>query len=472
MKILHWFREDLRLADNPALYEASQGNELIALFVIPQNIGGASKWWLHNSLQSLSNDLSKSGVQLILRQGDPISVVPELAQEAGIDLLTWNRVYSPQGVLQGSAIKEALNGSGIKVESFNSQLLIEPTKVLNKQGKAFRVFTPFWKHCLAMLEPPLPLTVPSLKGTSFQLESARLETLGLIPSQPNWAQSFDALWQPGEQGAIEAWRKFSEGGINQYAQGRDFPGECNTSLLSPHLTWGEIGPNQLWYYTQELMAGNQLANENGEKFLSEIGWREFSRYLLVHFPQIEKSSFNPLFDDFVWQNKESNLIAWQKGQTGYPIVDAGMRELWQTGYMHNRVRMITASFLTKHLLCNWRSGMAWFWDTLVDADIANNTASWQWVAGCGADASPYFRIFNPILQGEKFDGDGQYTKRWVPELTMLPNKYLHKPWEASETILKTAGVELGTNYPKPLVDHKLARELALSRYHEMKLNHQ
>ena len=468
MKILHWFREDLRLADNPALHQSSEDDEIIALFVLPENLGGASKWWLHHSLESLKEDLDGFGVQLIFHDGNPTTVVPDIAKQAGVDLVTWSRVYSPLGIDQGLAVKEALGDLEISAKSFNSQLLIEPTKVLNKQGKAFKVFTPFWKHCSALLNPPQPLSSPRIKGSSARLQSLSLVDLGLLPMNPNWAQSFEALWQPGEQGALNAWRRFSEVGINKYAEGRDIPGETNTSLLSAHLAWGEIGPNQLWHYTQELMASNQISSQNGQKFLSEVGWREFSRYLLVHFPHIENDSFNEVFDKFVWQDKEAHLRAWQKGQTGYPIVDAGMRELWQTGYMHNRVRMITASFLTKHLLCDWRSGMAWFWDTLIDADIANNTASWQWVAGCGADASPYFRIFNPILQGEKFDVDGEYTKKWVPELERLPKKYLHKPWEATPEVLSTAGVELGTNYPYPVVDHKQARELALSRYQEMK----
>ncbi len=467
MQTLVWLREDLRLRDNPALHYAAAHGEITPVFIYPESLGGASYWWLHHSLKSLQEAFAERGVRLILKTGSPELVLLEIAEQVKADALVWNRVYSPQGMEQGAALKEACTGN-IETRSFNGQLIIEPTEVLTKQSTPFKVFTPFWRNCVANLRPKEVLDIPNLTPTSHFVESESLDDWGLLPNKPDWSIGIAERWQPGEVGAQRRLNVFLDSTISKYAEGRDIPGEENTSMLSPHLAFGEISSNQIWFDTHEAMASRQVSNDNGKKFLSEIGWREFSRYLLVHFPHITKEPFNAKFENFAWQSNKALLTAWQKGQTGYPIVDAGMRELWATGYMHNRVRMITASFLCKHCLTHWHEGMAWFWDTLVDADIANNTASWQWVAGSGADASPYFRIFNPILQGEKFDKDGDYIKKWVPELARLGSKYLNKPWEADVSTLKSAGVILGETYPLPIVDHKQARQLALDAYADIK----
>ena len=464
MNSLVWLREDLRLSDNPALHYAASLGELTPVYIFPEGLGGASYWWLHHSLSRLQQQFLDAGVRLILRTGSPEKTLITLANELNSDLIIWNRVYSPEGIKQGSNIKQACDAAGLDSRSFNGQLLIEPTKVLTKQSTPFKVFTPFWRNCLANIETKEPLSTPSMLATTHSVASEQLSEWDLLPSKPDWSKSFTPCWQPGESGAQQRLQLFLDRVIENYAEGRDIPSEENTSLLSPHLAFGEISAMQIWHATQQSIVSMQIDSVNGNKFLSEIGWREFSRYLLVHFPKTLKESFNPKFDHFPWQSDATLLKAWQTGQTGYPIVDAGMRELWATGYMHNRVRMITASFLCKHCLTHWHEGMSWFWDTLVDADIANNTASWQWVAGSGADASPYFRIFNPILQGEKFDKDGVYIKKWVPELEKLDKKYINKPWEADRSTLKNAGIILGQDYPAPIVDHKQARQLALEAY--------
>lgn len=470
MKIIHWFREDLRLFDNPALYYAAAHGSVVPVFIYPEGLGGASYWWLHHSLKRLADSLLDKGVELVLRTGDPVSVISEIASEVGAQKVVWNRVYSPSGIACGEAMKERLAMDDLAAESFNGQLLIEPTKIFTKQGTPFKVFTPFWRHCLSVLTPSELLTAPDFNKHSLKVRSESLDDWGLLPIEPNWADGFKGAWQPGEAGAQDRWQVFLETSANKYKQGRDFPSETNTSLLSPHLAFGEISPKQLWHDMNEAVAVNAVDSDNGAKFLSEVGWREFSRYLLVHFPHLIEQPFNVRFNLFPWQDNPSLVNAWKRGQTGYPIVDAGMRELWHTGYMHNRVRMIVASFLTKHCLTHWQHGMDWFWDTLVDADIGNNTASWQWVAGCGADASPYFRIFNPILQGEKFDKEGGYIKKWVPELRGLPKKFIHKPWEADGLTLNAASIKLGEDYPFPIVEHKQARNDALSAYQALKNN--
>lgn len=466
MKTIIWVREDLRVFDNPALHYAAQKGAVLPVFIYPEGLGAARYWWLHHSLEKLSAKFKSQGVDLILLSGKPEKILRQLCEQINADEVVWNRVYSPQGIEQGASVKNALNG--IKTQSFNSQLLIEPTQVFNKQGTPFKVFTPFWRHCQTVLDPLPLLPEPVLAGIKDKVWSESLESWGLLPTKPNWANGLSNRWTAGEDAAQQRWLTFLESTIDQYKEGRDFPAQNNTSYLSPYLVFGEISPKQIWFDTQQAIVNNEIDSANGSKFLAEIGWREFSRYLLVHFPHIVEKPFNPRFQNFPWQSNTALLNAWQKGETGYPIVDAGMRELWTTGYMHNRVRMVAASFLTKHCLTHWSEGMNWFWDTLVDADIANNTASWQWASGCGADAAPYFRIFNPILQGEKFDKDGTYVKKWVPELAKLPVKYINKPWEADAMTLKLANVQLGDNYPYPVVDHKQARVLALSAYKEIK----
>ncbi len=469
MKTIVWLREDLRLLDNPALHYAAQNGEILVVFIYPTDLGAARYWWLHHSLVSLTAALAERGLELILRTGEPAQVLIELSEKIKADQLVWNRIYSPEGIRDGAALKSALNNSSIKYKSFNAQLLIEPSQIFNKQGKPFKVFTPFWRHCLSLLDPPPILPIPTMQAIEQKVESESLESWGLLPSKPDWSTGLSARWEPGESGAQNRWQMFLEQTISKYKEGRDFPAQHNTSYLSPHLAFGEIGAKQIWFDTQQALASNQIDSSNANKFLAEIGWREYSRYLLVHFPQMLTDSFNPKFENFPWQNDKQLLGAWQRGETGYPIVDAGMRELWATGYMHNRVRMVVASFLTKHCLVHWQEGMDWFWDTLVDADIANNTASWQWVSGSGADAAPYFRIFNPVLQGEKFDKQGDYVRQWAPEIAELANKFIHKPWQADPMTLQLANIALGQNYPHPIVDHKEARETALEAYQASRL---
>ena len=470
-KTLVWLREDLRLDDNPALSHAAARGAVLPIYFYPDDIGAASRWWLHHSLQALQARFAAVGAPLLLMDGDPASIIPEIAAQTGADLVVWNRVYSPAGIESGKALKKRLADVQVNTQSFNANLLIEPSKIATKQATPFKVFTPFWRHCQQHIAPQETLPAPaSLTGVTHELTSKTLDDWALLPSRPNWAKGFEDLWQPGESGAVSRWATFLETNVNNYKDGRDVPAKQTTSLLSPHLAFGEISVRRLWLDVQEVMATGEVSAANGSKFLAEIGWREFSRYLLFHFPHMLEEPFNAKFEDFPWQRSESHLTAWQQGLTGYPIVDAGMRELWQTGYMHNRVRMICASFLTKHLLIHWRVGADWFWDTLVDADLANNTTSWQWVAGCGADAAPYFRIFNPVLQGEKFDKRGDYVRHWVPELAKLPDKYLHQPWAAKQEVLLDANVVLGKDYPKPIVDHSIARQTALKAYAQIKTN--
>lgn len=475
MKTIVWMREDLRLEDNLALHYAAQLGQIIPVFIYPQeqdksNLGGASKWWLHHSLVSLKSSFEKRAIKLIFRRGYAAQILLELASDIDADSVVWNRVYSPAGIAAGKDVIAALQKHNIEHHSFNSQLLTEPGKIFNKQGTPFKVFTPFWKSCLKQLSPEACVEVPSMISVDDSPVSDDLDDWHLLPSKPDWSAGLKDSWCPGEAGAHERLNTFLQERINAYNGGRDFPAQENTSLLSPHLTFGEIGPRQIWHAVHEGMAAGWITTEHGNKFLSEIGWREFARYLLVHFPELISEPFNKRFRAFPWQDNADLIKAWQLGQTGYPIVDAGMRELWHTGFMHNRVRMVVASFLTKHCVSHWHHGMAWFWDTLVDADIGNNTASWQWAAGCGADAAPYFRIFNPILQGEKFDKEGVYIKKWLPELANLPKRFINKPWEADPLTLQEAGLELGKDYPFPIVDHKEARERALSSYQQIKID--
>lgn len=468
MKTIVWLREDLRLRDNPALHFAAQAGEVVPVFFYPPGLGAASYWWLYHSLSKFKEALSEFSVPLILKTGDPAKILPKLASQIDANTVVWNRVYSPEGMVLGAQVKQKLESKSIGSKSFNAQLLIEPGQIFNKQGTPFKVFTPFWRHCLSLLDPCPVLDVPNFSACSSEIESESLDEWDLLPMDPDWSIGIAERWNPGEDGAQENWERFLSNRVNRYKNGRDIPSEENTSMLSPYLAFGEISPRQIWFDTHEAIATGSANAENGNKFLSEIGWREFSRYLLVHYPHLISEPFNSRFEQFPWQSNAGHLKAWQTGQTGYPIVDAGMRELWHTGYMHNRVRMIVASFLTKHLLTHWQAGMDWFWDTLVDADIGNNTASWQWAAGCGADAAPYFRIFNPILQGDKFDPDGEYIKKWVPELKDIPKRFINKPWTADPMTLQLANVCLGEDYPLPIVDHKEAREAALASYKAIK----
>ena len=464
---IHWFRQDLRLSDNPALDSTAQYETLIPIYILDEvnsgefKMGAASKWWLHQSLTKLNESLDG---KLLVYQGNPHEILNKLIEEQEVSYVTWNRCYEPWRIDRDKEIKRNFEDKNVAVESFSASLLWEPWTISKDDGTPYRVFTPFYKKgCLNSEEPRLPAGKVDLSNLySEDLSSDSITDLNLLPTI-KWYKSFEEEWNPGEIGAEQNLNSFLDSGLLNYKEGRNFPSQEFVSRLSPHLHFGEISPNEVWYRakTKEGISGIEKSLAH---FHSELGWREFSYYLLYHFPDLPNKNFQEKFDIFPWQENEEFLALWQKGNTGYPIVDAGMRELWQTGYMHNRLRMIVGSFLVKNLLIDWRFGERWFWDCLVDADLASNSASWQWVAGSGADAAPYFRIFNPITQGLKFDPEGEYTKKYVPELRDLPNKYLFSPWEAPENILADAGIELGKNYPKPMVDLKLSRETALEAF--------
>lgn len=465
---IFWFRQDLRCYDNPALTVACKNHQqLIPLYIKEATpalpMGGAQQWWLHHSLGSLKNTLEKVNLQLCLKSGDPLTLLKDLIEKYGVDSVYWNRCYEPMHSARDQLIKTELKTLGIKVMSFNGSLLNEPWEILNQSGHYFKVFTPYWRHCLQRMQVR-PLTSVSKWPSSPQMVSESLEEWALLPKNPNWAKEFSQHWQPGEDGALTNLSFFISEHLRNYKEFRNNPSHSVNSKLSPHLHFGEISPQQIWFAVQQAMQEPHCNLMSAETYLSQLGWREFSYQLLYHYPQLMDSNFKRQFDDFPWQEDETALKNWQKGLTGYPIIDAGMRELWHTGYMHNRVRMVVASFLTKDLLIDWRKGAAWFWDTLLDADLANNSASWQWVAGSGVDAAPYYRIFNPVLQGEKFDPLGEYVKRWVPELAEVSTKWVHKPWEAPKGSLP---IVLGIDYPLPIVQHAMARQIALASYQKL-----
>ena len=469
MTTIIWFRQDLRTADNPALSQAVAGGPVVPVFILDETqgggrpLGGASRWWLHHSLSALSDALGG----LVLLRGDPAKVLPDLARRTGATSVVWNRCYEPSAVARDTRLKAELAAGGLAVASFNASLLNEPWTVTTQDGGPFKVFTPFWRACRRLpVEPPTPAARVKLAKLPKGL-GERLADWRLLPTKPNWAKGFESAWTPGEAGARHRLDGFLADGLRGYAELRDRPDRQNVSRLSPHLHFGEISPRQIFAALSMHMADGGLSRD-GEKFLAELGWREFSYHLLFHFPTLAERNWKPAFDAYPWSSDQKHLSAWQRGRTGYPIVDPGMRELWATGYMHNRVRMIVASFLVKHLRIDWRQGETWFWDTLVDADLANNAASWQWVTGSGADAAPYFRIFNPITQGRKFDPDGIYVRRWCPELAGLPNDVIHAPFEAGPALLASAGITLGKTYPLPIVDHARAREAALAGYDAVK----
>ena len=474
---LFWFRQDLRLSDNPGLLAALATGPVIPVYILDDEtpgrwaMGGASRWWLHHSLTSLEKALRAKGSRLILRRGRADREIDRLIGETSAAGVYWNRCYEPYAVARDKAIKANLKARGLKAESHNASLLREPTEIVNRSGEPFKVFTPFWRACLALGDPPRPLAEPpSIASPETWPASESLATWALRPTAPDWSGGLRRAWFPGETGAQGRLQDFIDEAMSDYAGGRDMPGQASTSRLSPHLHFGEIGPRQVFHAVRFAIEAGRSGGraKSGEKFLAELGWREFSHCLLFHNPQMPERNLRGEFDRFPWLEPGDGVQAWKAGMTGYPIVDAGMRELWQTGWMHNRVRMVTASFLIKHLMVDWRVGEAWFWDTLVDADLAANAASWQWVAGSGADAAPYFRIFNPVLQGEKFDPDGAYVRRYVPELARLPDKFLHRPWEADADTLAAAGVSLGSTYPVPVIEHDHARQRALRAFASLK----
>jgi deoxyribodipyrimidine photo-lyase len=466
-----WFREDLRLADNPALAGAvATGAPVLCVFIRETGIegarpwGGASQWWLDKSLRQLATALESRGANLTLRSGHPETILPALVRETGAGSVFWNRRYGePERTVDG-ALKSALKAQGIAAQSFNARLLVEPWQLKTGAGGYYRVFTPFWRALQAAYVPSPGLVAPE-QMNGQKIDGENLDDWALHPTSPDWSSGMADTWSPGETGARERLAEFLDGPINAYAESRNRPDlDDSSSCLSPHLRFGEIGPAQIWRAVKAGIEAERVDERSAMVFLSEIAWREFSHVLLNFNPDLAHKNYNPAFDRMPWRTDAIALARWQKGETGYPMVDAGMRQLWHTGWMHNRVRMITASFLTKHLLMPWQAGEEWFWDTLVDADPAANSASWQWTAGSGADAAPYFRVFNPITQGTKFDETGAYVRRWCPELSRLPDKYLHAPFEAPEDIRKAAGVRLGETYPNPIVDHKAARQRALDAY--------
>ncbi|MFN3353354.1 MAG: cryptochrome/photolyase family protein [Brevundimonas sp.] len=463
--VILWFRRDLRLADNPALEHAhATGRPILPVYILDETtegrpLGGASRWWLDKSLRALGEALAERGTRLILRRGDAETELRRLIDQTGADRVFLNRLFEPAAFARDADIAHALKAEGVEVKGYNGALLCRPGSVRTGSGGPYKVFTPFFRALMANAEAPPHTLGPRQFQSVPEVGSEDLDGWGLHPTRPDWSAGFD--WTPGEEGAREALKRFTSGPLADYARLRDLPGKDGTSRLSPHLHWGEISPWRAVAAARDAASKGEVSEVQADKFIVEIGWRDFSAHLLAEFPQITDTAFRPEYDAMPWRRDAAALEAWKRGRTGYPIVDAGMRQLWTTGWMHNRVRMIVASFLIKHLLIDWREGEAWFWDTLVDADQASNAQNWQWVAGSGADAAPYFRIFNPITQGQKFDEDGRYVRRWVPELARLGDRWLHAPWTAPPEVLRDAGVRLGHSYPRPIVEHDAARKRAL-----------
>jgi deoxyribodipyrimidine photo-lyase len=465
-----WFRQDLRLDDNPALAAAARSGAIIPIYIFSPTEEGnwpsgmASRWWLSRSLRSLDKQLQQLGSRLVVRQGSSEKEICEIASATGVRRVFCNRRYEPAAVYQDQRLAAALAKLGIELRHFNGSLLFEPAEILNQEGAPYRVFTSFRNRSLQIPvsavpdSPPARLSSPSMWPTTVPLE------LVFPPANETLGGRLDSAWTPGEDSAIRQVENFLESPLRNYITDREQPDLDGTSRLSPFLHFGEISPRRIW---QRVCEWVQQSSEPGgasaaEAFLRQLIWREFAYYILHHFPQTPERPSHPEFAKFPWRKDERALLAWQEGRTGYPLVDAGMRQLIATGWMHNRVRMIVASFLTKHLLIRWQSGAQWFWEKLVDADLANNIFGWQWAAGCGHDAAPYFRIFNPVLQGQKFDVQGNYIRRWVPELTKVPARWIHQPWSAPSEALAECSVKLGRDYPLPIVEHTNARARALS----------
>jgi deoxyribodipyrimidine photo-lyase len=475
---LVWFRQDLRLGDHPALRAAvARGAGVIPVYVLDDEDrgrwvpGAASRWWLHRSLESLDRSLRERGLRLVLARGPAEAALDRIAAAAGAGAIFWNRLHEPALHERDERIRRAQLAAGREVRIGRGGLLFEPEAVANREGGPFQVFGPFWRRCLELeVDRPRPAAKGPWPAPARWPESLRLGDLGLRPAAA-WDAGLADTWTPGEAAGALRLRRFAAGPIGAYADLRDRPGGEGTSALSPWLHFGEVGPRQVWEAVRAGARGSGVfpPSRGASVFLAELGWREFAHHLLWHYPATPESPLRPKFARFPWAADPGGrkLRAWQKGRTGYPIVDAGMRQLWRTGWMHNRARMIAASFLVKHLRLPWTEGAAWFWDTLVDADLANNTLGWQWCAGCGADAAPYFRIFSPVRQALRFDPDGAYVRRWVPELARLPDRGLRAPWEAPPAVLAAAGVELGRDYPRPVVDHFQARAAALAAFRRL-----
>ena len=474
--VIVWFRNDLRVGDNRALAAAvATGAPIVALYILDDEcpgrwrMGGASRWWLHMSLAALAKDIAERGNRLLLLRGQAEKVLIGLTQERKAAAVFCSRAYEPHAVALESRLKAHFDSAGIAFKRYGGALLREPEDIRTKGGDVYKVYTPFWRALRQGLVVPAPKPAPrNIPATSRIPKGLALEELDLLPLKPDWAGGLRDAWTPGEAGANARLNSFLKNAMADYADLRNRPDIEGTSRLSPHLHFGEITPGMCWHRARQVAAHMHGADKGYETFLKELVWREFSYTLLFHWNDLPDKPFRSEFMHFGWKKNAQDLKSWQNGLTGFPIVDAGMRELWQTGYMHNRVRMIVASFLIKDLLIPWQEGEAWFWDTLVDADLANNAASWQWVAGSGADAAPYFRIFNPVRQGETFDPKGVYVRRFCPELANLPDEYIHAPWSAPPPVLRSAGVIPGKTYPKPLVDHDNARARALAAYEDMR----
>jgi len=474
-----WFRRDLRLDDNPALVAALRdGGAIIPVYIhapeeeAPWEPGAASRWWLHWSLAALDESLRNCGNRLWILRGPSLEALRRLVAETGARAIHWNRLYDPATRARDAEIKQSLRAAGLRCESHKSNLLFEPWEILNAGGQPYRVFRAFWRAWSRALNgrPPYPApeAIPGLPQDRPEPgERPRLDDLDLLP-RIDWDQGLRATWTPGECAAWVRAQSFITSRLAQYGEKRDRPDQPGSSRLSPHLHFGEISPRRLLALI--VTAFGDPTRGAAEPYVRELGWREFAHHLLYHFPETPTEPLDRRFSAFPWaeEDLETSLRAWQQGRTGIPLVDAGMRELWRTGWMHNRVRMVVASLLTKNLLIPWQSGARWFWDTLVDADLANNTLGWQWTSGCGADAAPYFRIFNPVLQGQRFDPDGAYVRLWCPELARLPNKYLQQPWAAPQSVLADAGVRLGVDYPHPIVDLAQSRARALAAWERIR----
>jgi deoxyribodipyrimidine photo-lyase len=463
--VILWFRNDLRLHDHAALTAAVQtGRPVLPVYVLDEAAagawapGGASSWWLHHSLASLAKALAERGSRLVLRRGDTARVLAEIAGQIGADAIHTAVPVEPWARAMNGTVAKAL--PNVVLHAHRTATLFDLPSIRTHAGGVYGVFTPFSRACRAhRLRDPLSL--PRRFETPRTSDGDQLEEWRLLPTKPDWAGGLRDTWQPGEAGAHARLKRFLHA-LHGYAQRRNLPGEAGTSMLSPHLHWGEISPVQVWHAADHHAGDTSAAGRDA--FLNELLWREFSAYLLWHHPTLPDSPLRTEFAHMPWRRDATALAAWQRGQTGVPIVDAGMRQLWQTGWMHNRVRMIVGSFLVKHLLLPWQAGEAWFWDTLCDADLASNAASWQWIAGCGADAAPFFRVFNPVLQGQKFDSDGAYVRRFVPELATLDARHIHAPWDAPPMLLRSAGVTLGQTYPLPIVDLAAGRQRALDAF--------
>nr|WP_255726824.1 deoxyribodipyrimidine photo-lyase [Sporosarcina sp. ACRSM] len=474
-KIIVWFRKDLRIHDNPALWEASQQGVVIPVFIWSEEeekeyqTSEASKWWLLHSLLALQQNLETKDLSLIYRRGNSLEELLTIIEQTHAEAVYFSERYEPSCVMRDDVIRTSLISNGIEVRSFQSNLLFSPRDLLNKKNEPYKVFTSFWKR--TMQETVLrPLRVPEdMIGYDQHIPSLRIDEMGLL-STNHWADKFHVYWVPGEKGAIARWEEFMEDGLSRYVTGRDIPSADAVSLLSPHLAWGDISVRAIWHSAKGLNDTETAAymNSSIDAFLRQLIWREFAYHQLIHFPKMPYTPLREQFNVFPWQGTDEEFIRWQKGLTGYPLVDAGMRELWETGSLPNRIRMVVASFLIKHLLISWVEGSRWFQETLVDFDVANNALGWQWVAGSGIDAAPYFRIFNPIIQSRKFDAEGEYIRKWLPELSKLPTKYIHEPWKAREEELLAAGIDLGKTYPRPIVDHSLARSRALEAFAKVK----